>query len=91
MAQIKTEQEYRSLMSRIDELIEIVDDDTPKEPAEPEEGSFQAASLGKRAAIIFAGPLFNFILAFVGYERVGRFIRRFIQAQNQTDINHRLK
>ncbi len=35
-------------------------------PAEPEEGSFPAASLGKRAAIIFAGPLFNFILAFVG-------------------------
>ena len=29
-------------------------DDTPKEPAPPEEGSFQAASLGKRAAIIFA-------------------------------------
>jgi regulator of sigma E protease len=41
-------------------------DDTPKEPAPPEEGSFQAASLGKRAAIIFAGPLFNFLLAFVG-------------------------
>jgi HTH-type transcriptional regulator/antitoxin HigA len=34
MAQIKTEQEYRSLMSRIDELIEIVDDDTPKESKE---------------------------------------------------------
>ena len=35
-------------------------------PSEPEEGSFQAASLGKRAAIIFAGPFFNFILAFIG-------------------------
>lgn len=42
------------------------EDEQPKEPVEPEEGSFQAASLGKRAAIIFAGPLFNFILAFVG-------------------------
>ena len=29
MAQIKTEQEYRSLMKRIDELIEVVDDNTP--------------------------------------------------------------
>ncbi len=31
----------------------------------PEEGSFLAASVGRRAAIIFAGPLFNFILAFL--------------------------
>ena len=29
MAQIRTEQEYRSLMKRIDELVEVVDDDTP--------------------------------------------------------------
>ena len=35
--------------------------DTP-----PEEGSFLAASPGRRAAIVFAGPLFNFILAFLG-------------------------
>lgn len=34
MAQIKTEQEYRSLMKRIDELIEIVDDNTPIESKE---------------------------------------------------------
>ena len=34
MAQIKTEQEYRSLMSRIDELIEVVDDNTPKDSKE---------------------------------------------------------
>ncbi len=31
----------------------------------PEEGSFPAASVGRRAAIIFAGPFFNFILAFL--------------------------
>ena len=30
------------------------DEDGPKEPSEPEEGSFQAATLGKSAAIIFA-------------------------------------
>ena len=34
MAQIKTEQEYRSLMNRIDELIEVVDDNTPKDSKE---------------------------------------------------------
>ncbi len=39
------------------------DEDGP--PKEPEKGSFQAASLGKRAAIIFAGPFFNFLLSFI--------------------------
>ena len=34
MAEIKTEQEYRSLMKHIDELIEVVDDNTPKESKE---------------------------------------------------------
>lgn len=34
--------------------------------AGPEEGSFQSVSLGKRAAIVFAGPFFNFLLAFIG-------------------------
>ena len=34
MAQIKTEQEYRSLMNRIDELIEMVNDNTPKDSKE---------------------------------------------------------
>lgn len=34
MAQIKTEQEYRSLMKRIDELVEVVNDDTPKSSKE---------------------------------------------------------
>ncbi len=32
---------------------------------QPEPGSFNSVSVGRRAAIIFAGPLFNFILAFV--------------------------
>ncbi len=40
------------------------EDEDGKERA-PEEGSFPAASLGKRAAIILAGPVFNFILAFI--------------------------
>ncbi len=31
MAQIKTENEYRKLMQRIDELIEVVDDNTSKD------------------------------------------------------------
>ncbi len=39
-----------------------LDEDNPV-AAEP--GSFQAASLPRRAAIIFAGPFFNFILAFI--------------------------
>ena len=30
-----------------------------------EEGSFQNASLGRRASIVVAGPIFNFLLAFV--------------------------
>ena len=30
-----------------------------------EEGSFESVSVGRRAAIIFAGPLFNFLLAFI--------------------------
>lgn len=31
MVQIKSENEYRKLLQRIDELVEIVDDDTPKD------------------------------------------------------------
>ena len=31
MAQIKSEKEYRKLMQRIEELLEVVDDDTPKD------------------------------------------------------------
>ncbi len=40
-------------------------DDEEDRPREAEEGSFESASIGRRAAIIFAGPFFNFILAFV--------------------------
>jgi len=32
---------------------------------ESEEGSFQSASIGRRIAIVLAGPFFNFILSFV--------------------------
>lgn len=42
-----------------------LDENEDGTPREPEEGSFLAAPAGRRAAIIFAGPLFNFILAFV--------------------------
>ena len=31
----------------------------------PEEGSFNSVSVGRRASIIFGGPLFNFLLAFI--------------------------
>ena len=31
MAQIKSEKEYRKLMQRIEELLEVVDDETPKD------------------------------------------------------------
>lgn len=40
-------------------------DEGPVTERVPEEGSFQSVSVGRRAAIIFAGPLFNFILAFI--------------------------
>ena len=48
-------------------MYEIYDDEDEENagPREPEEGSFEGASIGRRAAIIFAGPFFNFILAFV--------------------------
>lgn len=48
-------------------LDEYYDDEEEEdtEEKEPEEGSFQSVSVGRRAAIIFAGPLFNFILAFI--------------------------
>ncbi len=41
------------------------DDETSEAERVPEEGSFESVSVGRRAAIIFAGPLFNFILAFI--------------------------
>ena len=40
-------------------------DEEDDERKPPEEGSFYSVSVGRRAAIIFAGPLFNFILAFI--------------------------
>lgn len=43
----------------------IFDENDDGSLREPEEGSFLAAPVGRRAAIIFAGPLFNFILAFI--------------------------
>ena len=43
--------------------LEEEDEDGP--PKEPEKGSFQSVSLGRRAAIIFAGPFFNFLLSFI--------------------------
>ena len=41
------------------------DDEENAGPREPEEGSFESTSIGRRAAIIFAGPFFNFLLAFI--------------------------
>lgn len=43
-------------------------DESDHEPVAkvPEEGSFESVSLGRRASIIFAGPFFNFLLAFIG-------------------------
>lgn len=43
----------------------MTDLDLEEDGSEREEGSFLSASVGRRAAIIFAGPLFNFILAFI--------------------------
>lgn len=36
-----------------------------EEEQKPEKGSFTSVSLGRRAAIIAAGPIFNFLLAFI--------------------------
>lgn len=41
------------------------DEGNNAETAVPEEGSFNSVSVGKRAAIIAAGPIFNFVLAFI--------------------------
>ncbi len=41
-------------------------DDEELERLEPEEGTFERVSPARKASILFAGPLFNFILAFVG-------------------------
>ena len=41
-------------------------DDTGEGVIDKSEGSFFSASVGRRAAIIFAGPFFNFLLAFIG-------------------------
>lgn len=45
---------------------DVEDDDDWDKPRQPEEGSFESVSVGKRIAILFAGPLFNFLLALVG-------------------------
>lgn len=41
------------------------DEESGKEGEGCEEGSFQSVSVGRRASIIFAGPFFNFVLAFL--------------------------
>lgn len=40
-------------------------EDDASVPDIPEEGSFESVSPGRRASILFAGPFFNFLLAFV--------------------------
>lgn len=47
------------------DLDEEEEEEEGSAPKEPEKGAFLAASLGRRAAIIFAGPFFNFLLAFI--------------------------
>ena len=49
----------------MEEYYDDEDDEVPETERVPEEGSFESVSVGRRAAIIFAGPLFNFILAFI--------------------------
>lgn len=44
---------------------DIEDDDDLSKPREPEPGSFESVGCGRRAAILFAGPFFNFLLAFI--------------------------
>ena len=46
-------------------MLEEFDEEEDGSPKVPEEGSFQSVSVGKRAAIVFAGPFFNFLLAFL--------------------------
>ena len=46
-------------------MLEEFNEEEDGSPKVPEEGSFQSVSVGKRAAIVFAGPFFNFLLAFL--------------------------
>ncbi len=50
---------------RMKSMLEDYDGDEAMQVV-PEEGTFEAATAGQRAAILFAGPLFNFLLALVG-------------------------
>lgn len=51
---------------RMKSMLENYDgEDDSTVPAEPEEGDFESVSCGRRASILFAGPFFNFLLAFV--------------------------
>lgn len=51
---------------RMKSMLENYDgEDDSTVPAEPEEGDFESVSCGRRAAILFAGPFFNFLLAFI--------------------------
>lgn len=50
---------------RMKSMLDDYDGDDASIPDKPEEGTFEAASCGRRAAILFAGPFFNFLLAFI--------------------------
>ena len=46
-------------------MLELLEENEDGKPRVWEEGSYPAASVGRRAAIISAGPIFNFILALI--------------------------
>lgn len=50
------------------------EDDTEPEVAAAPERAFQHQALGRRAAIVFAGPAMNFLFAFLAYAAVFAFI-----------------
>lgn len=51
---------------RMKSMLEDYDEEEGgEEMLKPEEGDFEGVSPGRRAAILFAGPFFNFLLAFV--------------------------
>ncbi len=51
---------------RMKSMMEEYDGSDETVPTVAPEGSFESVSCGRRAAILFAGPFFNFLLAFFG-------------------------
>ena len=50
---------------RMKGMMDFEEDEENTVPVSAQKGAFRSVSIGRRAAIVFAGPLFNFILAWI--------------------------